>query len=99
MPNLEVIAMATRLHCELSGENGDLKNGSPVSQQESRISLWSRRDETPSTRGHDPSKQTLLMSWFSNTDLGAPRLATFSIARPRHSVVVTYFGKSDFHTG
>jgi hypothetical protein len=48
---------------------------------------------------HDPFRQILLMSWFSSTDLGAPRLATFSIARPTHSVVVTYFGKSGFHNG
>src|SRR5260370_9139805 len=53
----------------------------------------------PRKRGHDPSWQILLMSWFSHTDLGAPRLATFSIARPTHSVVVTYFGKSNLHTG
>jgi hypothetical protein len=48
---------------------------------------------------HDPSRQILLMYWFSSTGLGEPRLATFSIARPMHSVVVTYFGKRNFHNG
>src|ERR1700730_2199294 len=61
-------------------------------------SKWPRQD-TPPTPGQDPFRQILLMSWFSTTDLKAPRLATFSIARPTHSVVVTYFGKSNFHTG
>jgi hypothetical protein len=61
-------------------------------------SKW-RHDDTRLSRGHDRSRQTRLMSWFPSTGLGAPRLATYSIARPTYSVVVTYFGKSNFHTG
>ena len=40
-----------------------------------------------------------LMSWFSSTRLGAPRFATSIITRPKCSVVVTYLGKSAFHSG
>jgi signal transduction histidine kinase len=58
-----------------------------------------RKATRSQTSDHDPSLQIMLMSSFSRTDLVAPRLAMFSIARPTHSVVVTYFGKSNFHTG
>ena len=57
------------------------------------------KENTQLTPSHDPARPILSMSWFSSTDFGAPRRATFSIARPMHSDVVTYFGKSNFHTG
>lgn len=45
------------------------------------------------------ARASALISAFSSTDFGAPCRAAWSMARPTHSVVVTYFGKSAFHTG